>query len=116
VIDHEKNEVKLKPSQSVEYFSGKLEKPKNTDVSLHTDWAHGYYIFNSTPLQEVLTKLSFYQDIDFECDMSVRNLRLSGKLNIRTSFKDILQNLSETAGLEFIPKGNGCIAVTSTNQ
>ena len=116
VTDHKKNDVKLKPSQSVEYTSGKLGEPEHIDVSLHTDWVSGYYIFNSTPLQEVLTKLSFYQDVNFECDLSVSNLMLSGKLDIRTDFDEILQNLSETAGVEFIPKGNGLMLVTCTKS
>lgn len=114
VTDHNKNVVRLKPSQLVEFASGKLGEPEQTDTSLQTDWVHGYYIFNNTPLQEVLTKLSFYYDIDFDCDKSIRNLMLSGKLDIRTDFENVLQNLSETAEVEFTRNGQS-ISVTVEN-
>ena len=115
VTDHHENVVKLKPSQSVEFKSGKLGIAEQTDVSLHTDWVHGYYIFNTTSLQEVLTKLSFYYDIDFECNKSIQNLLLSGKLDIRTDFENVLQNLSETASIEFVKNGEKFF-VTSSNS
>jgi len=112
VTDHNKNTVKLKPSQLVEFKSGKLGIVEQTDVSLHTDWVHGYYIFNTTTLQEVLTKLSFYYDINFECDKSIQNLLLSGKLDIRTDFENVLQNLSETAGVVFVKNGENIFVST----
>jgi len=116
VTDHNKNAVNLKPSQSVDFISGKLGLPEHTDVSLHTDWVHGYYIFNTTPLNEVLTKLSFYYDINFVCDKSIQNLLLSGKLDIRTDFENVLQNLHETAGVDFAKEGEKFLVTTSNPQ
>lgn len=116
VTDHNKNIVQLKPSQSVEFKSGKLGTPEHVDISLYTDWMHGYYMFNNTPLNEVLTKLSFYYDINFECDKSIQHLMLSGKLDIRSDFDNVLQNLSETAGVDFVKSGESVFVSTSKHQ
>lgn len=101
ITDNQKSSLQLRPSEKVHFIDGVIEKKETINNYSDIDWVYGYYSFANTPLAKVIEKLSFYFDVDYILDESIKDLSLSGKLDIRLSLKEILYNLSRTTNLDF---------------
>ncbi|GAB6009858.1 FecR family protein [Dysgonomonas reticulitermitis] len=85
--------VILKPSEMFEY-NGEQSRVVKVDAAYYISWVDGMYIFESQKLSDVALRLSRYYGIDITCSEEVRNLRCSGKMDLKDNPEDILKGLS----------------------
>jgi len=109
ISDRHDNTAKLKPSESISISKEKLGKPTQVDTNQFIDWVHGYFMFNETPLKEVLKKLSFHYNVNIEMNDNVNDLSLTGKLDIQTDLKDAMNNLSNIVGVQILQNNDKII-------
>lgn len=86
-------ETILKPSEMYEYNSGQ-SKVVNVDISYYTSWVDGVYIFESQRLSDVALRLSRYYGVDITCSEEAKNLKCSGKMDLKDNPEDIFKGLS----------------------
>ena len=58
------NSVKMRPNEMMKINDGNISK-QEIDVSLYTSWIKGVFIFDGTPISEVLKKVGRYYNISF---------------------------------------------------
>ena len=83
----------LKPSEMYEYHDGQAKVVK-VDVAYHTSWVDGIYIYESQKLADVALRLSRYYGIDITCSEDSKNLKCSGKMDLKDDLAEILKGLS----------------------
>ena len=101
ITDHNNSSAQLKPLEKIRFVDGIMGEPERIKYFTDTDWIHGYYSFTNTPLSEIIEKLAFYFDINYDLDEDIKDYPLSGKLDIRLELDDILNNLSQTTHFLF---------------
>lgn len=78
---------------------GSLVKAE-VDTELYTAWRKGYFVFENTPLKNVLGALSRWYDVDvsFE-EASLENVRIDGMLNRGSDLNELLESIEK---LDFV--------------
>ncbi|MBB4036754.1 hypothetical protein GGR21_002667 [Dysgonomonas hofstadii] len=87
------DEVMLKPSEMYEYNNGQSRVAK-VNVTHYISWVDGMYIFESQKLTDVALRLSRYYGVDIACSEDVKNLRCSGKMDLKDNLEEIFKGLS----------------------
>ena len=82
--------VTLNPSQILNY-NNDCYMVTTTDVSKYISWKDGAIIIDSNSLQDVMSKLADYYNVEIVCSPSVSQLRCSGRLVL---FDNIGQTLN----------------------
>ncbi|WP_113638841.1 FecR family protein [Nubsella zeaxanthinifaciens] len=93
-----KRQILVPGEEGISDPSGILVNQADTAATLA--WTNGLFVFNDQPLINVLQELSRWYDFTFDAE-SIPNKRLYIRLNRNTAFKDVLQMLQTTTGLNF---------------
>lgn len=93
-----KRQILVPGEEGISDPSGILVNQADTAATLA--WTNGLFVFNDQPLINVLHELSRWYDFTFDAE-SIPNKRLYIRLNRNTAFKDVLQMLQTTTGLNF---------------
>lgn len=75
---------------------------KPTDIQAAMGWKNGVFVFNDTPLEQIMETLSRWYDMDvaFE-DSSKKQLEFSGILSRSKDINDLLDNFKKTNEVNF---------------
>lgn len=106
--------VILLPNQMISYNS-KSQKTDVAEVKVedYISWKDGWLLCNSEELSSVVGKLERYYDQKiFFSDESARHYRLSGKLDLKDNFNQVLQVIATTAPVK-IKVENDSIRISS---
>lgn len=107
-------EADLAPNQLYSYNTSTSESvisPAN--VSAYSAWRNGFLIFNSEKIETVLNQLERYYDIDFKFDsVNMKNIILSGKLDLNDNCEKVLEAVAVTAPIRFERSGDSRYIVT----
>ena len=100
--------LKMKPDQILNYKKltqrSTLEK---TNVMEYVSWVEGYMLCNKEQIQSITTKLSRYYDVKFNYgDLKINNMTLTGKLDLKSNYEDIMKVICTTAPLKYEIIGN----------
>lgn len=87
------NSVKMIPNEMVKIKAGNISK-KEVDVSLYTSWVKGVFIFDGTPISEVLKKVGRYYNISFSGIADIPDKKIAGKLYLSENIDDVLSSIS----------------------
>jgi hypothetical protein len=73
-----------------------------TNVLEYIAWKDGYMLCNKEPVKSITTKLSRYYDVEinFE-DSSLSSTTITGKLDLKSNYEDVLKVICATAPLEY---------------
>ena len=98
-----RNAVRIRPNQEYSFDKTRgMETVENIDVSPLTSWKDGYLLFDSQNLNVVFAELSNYYGVHFNySEQQVKNIRLSGKLDLNSSLEHILQAISAMTQVHF---------------
>ncbi len=102
----QKEKVLLHPNELAKITS-KGTHVQEVDVSKYTSWKDHFMLLDEERLGEVLDRLSSYYGTSIHCDVKVRQLTLSGKLDLNNSAEQAIHILRMTTGLQYKKKDNG---------
>ncbi|WP_161947582.1 MULTISPECIES: FecR family protein [Proteiniphilum] len=88
-----RQDVFLQPNEMFELHEGQSMK-KQVNAEYYTSWINGLYIVDNEKLEVVLKRLSKYYGKKIACSPETGQLRCSGKLDLKESLNDILDNLN----------------------
>lgn len=93
------NKTILTPGQqaSLSIEDGKTIKLENIPFpDNYVAWIYGYLVFKEEPLQDVLKRISRYYNINVETGNSKKNLKVTGKLDLKEDPERVLNGISIT--------------------
>lgn len=115
VKDNKGKKSELKPNEKIVINENGLGEKKIVDVNEYVGWINNLLVLKSQPLGEVFAKLHLYYDVKFEIDESVRNMALSGKLDLKDKIEDVVKSISKTAPITYTIS-NGKIIIEKKND
>lgn len=92
-LNSQGNSVKMRPNEMARFRAGSFSK-QEIDVSLYTSWIKGVFIFDGTPIAEVLKKVGRYYNISFSEIQSIPDNKITGKLYLSENIDDVLSSIS----------------------
>jgi len=107
------NSVLLHPGErgTLDYVSGELSKGMNTDINFQS-WFTGQFVFNNTPLHQVIEKLNEYYQIPIEIKSKNDGCLLTSVFN-NQSQQEILDELEIALGIIYSQDSTGIIITSS---
>ncbi|MDR3061855.1 MAG: FecR family protein [Dysgonamonadaceae bacterium] len=105
-----REKVQLKPNQMCLYEYG-FDKVKVEEVEIydHICWKYGFLRFKSERLDVVLNRLKRFYNISIECSNKVKEIRVSGKLDMKEDINEVFKTITITAPVKYIWKRNKII-------
>ena len=75
---------------------------RQVDPSDYLSWHHGYYIFRSETLGNILTRISRYYSIEIDLkDKQLAGVTFSGRLDLKSSPEEVLNTIKKTTPFNF---------------
>ncbi|MFV0539254.1 MAG: FecR family protein [Dysgonomonas sp.] len=101
----DQQDVFLRPNEMYQLCNGKSLK-KQVDVEYYTSWVQGLYMFDNEELGVIMRKISRYYGKNIKCSPSIANLKCSGKLDLKDSLDEILNNIGLISSIKYTSQGN----------
>ncbi|MGM0376309.1 MAG: FecR family protein [Bacteroidota bacterium] len=90
----------LKPGSQVVYSSDKCFI-QQVETEIYTSWKDGKLIFRNEPLQNIITSLERWYNVDIKLeDERIKNLKYTGTIEME-SFSEILELIKATTPIEY---------------
>ena len=104
-------ESMIKPGQMAEFKQGSRKiDVKEVNVAVYTDWKDGIFRFENQRLEDILTVLSNWYDVDvFYQTVSVKELHFSGYMERYKDVSVILEAITLSTGVTFSVQGKTII-------
>lgn len=103
--------VVLKPGESVKYTNTDLAMPHNIDLGDALSWHEGRFVFNNTPLKEVLQKIERYRNGRIVLvDSALGERRISGSFSLRDT-NSALSSLQASVGFNIHKLGERLVLI-----
>jgi len=95
-------ETILNPNQLAQFASGS-EDPELHQVNVedYIDWKSGHLTFKDDSLEEVIRRIERYYNIQILIDNEIKQLNITGKLELTETPGPILQGLAIITGIEY---------------
>lgn len=95
--------IMMKPNQLWNYVkSTKRSTLEKTNVLEYISWVDGWMLCNKEHIQSVITKLSRYYDVKINySSLRLNSMTLTGKLDLKSNFEDVLKVICATAPLKY---------------
>lgn len=106
-------ELKIQPGK--QFVLDKRTKAidvKEVDIVPVVAWSDNIFLFDRTPLEEIMQRLSRWYDLDIKYlddDPSIKSTEYSGKMKMYTHPEDVLRKFEKTGDLKFELKRNTII-------
>lgn len=112
-----KREKKIEPSQVMVFIKRNktfevrtVENPES-----YIAWKDGWFNFSGENILSVLRKMERYYNVSFKIQGNLRSVdRISGKLDLKESITDVMQVLSDLAGINYKIEDN-VVTITQNN-
>lgn len=104
-LNSQGNSVKMRPNEMAKFSTAGFSK-QEIDVSLYTSWIKGVFIFDGTPIAEVLKKVGRYYNISFSEIQSIPDNKITGKLYLSENIDDVLSSISILTSSEYKREDN----------
>ena len=101
----------IRPGQMAEFKQGNTKVDvKDVNVAVYTDWKDGIFRFENQRLEDILTVLSNWYDVDiFYQTVSVKELHFSGYMERYKDVSVILEAITLSTGVTFSIQGKPII-------
>lgn len=106
VKDMYNSKSRLSPNQLLSVTSEGIGETKTVDASEYISWTEGLLVLRAEPLGVVFDKLNLYYGIEIEFDQSVKDIPLSGKLDLKDQIEDVIRLISKTVPISYSVQGN----------
>ncbi|MEY8591277.1 FecR domain-containing protein [Butyricimonas hominis] len=103
-----KSDITLQPSQQAVYVKANKDlSTRRVDVRLYTTWKNGIFMFENKPLEEIMTTLSRWYNINvFYANPAVKTYHFTGDLERYSNFQKTLNMIEKATSIKFIINGN----------
>ena len=93
----------MEPDQILNYQKHTHEtKIEKANVLEYIAWKDGYMLCNKEQVKTITTKLSRYYDVKINFgDMNLSSMTITGKLDLKSNYEDVLKVICATAPLEY---------------
>lgn len=106
VTDFAGRQMVLKPGQQTVTANG-YTTVRDVETIYYTSWKDGYFIFENTPLEEIMEELSLWYDCEyFFQNAAAAELRITARLKKYDEIDVLLGILSKTNEIQMEKKGN----------
>lgn len=100
-VSLDESRLMLEPGQQAFIDAdGNLEQNTDVNVAKESAWINGIFLFDHSSVQEIMTQISRWYDVDVEYQGTVTTRTFSGIVNRNSPVSSVLQ-LMEQAGLRF---------------
>ena len=98
----------MKPNQILSYDKQTQKSTiEKINVLESVSWKDGWLLCNKEKIQSIITKLSRYYNIKIDCnDLRLGSLTLTGKLDLKSNYEDVIKVICSTAPLKYEIKDN----------
>lgn len=93
IVNTSDNSIQMYPNEIAKINEENIRKQK-IDASLYISWIKGIFIFNNTPISEVLKKIGRYYNISFFGIENLHSQKITGKLYLSENIDDVLSSIS----------------------
>jgi hypothetical protein len=95
VKDHLNRHVTMQPNERVKMNEAGISKIETVNVSDYVAWVNGVWILNGKPLKEVLSHLAEYYGQPIDCDPSIEDEPVYGKLFLNDDLDKVLKSIRQ---------------------
>jgi ferric-dicitrate binding protein FerR (iron transport regulator) len=94
--------IYLEPNQIASYNkTTQKSSVKEVDISYHTSWKDGYFLFDGEPLNRIIKRLERFYNIEIENENPGKGaIEISGKLVLSNDCQTAINNIASTASVE----------------
>lgn len=116
-VDHKGNELVLQPGfQATFEKEGHRLKKEKVNVELYTSWKDGRFVFDQSPLEQILNKVSRWYDVKvFYMNEECKNLRFTGGLKRYDNLERMLNMIEKTNDVRFVIKEHSIMVEKKNN-
>lgn len=107
VTDKNAKKAKMVPSDLLNIADGAIAYQKQVDVVEYISWVDGILLLNGNHLSEIAQRLSKYYGISVECDSSVKDEKVYGKLDLKDDIEEVLKCIQQTITFSITKKDTG---------
>ena len=95
--------IYIEPNEQALIEDNNTITKRKVDTELFTSWRDGYFLFQNTPMTEVLKHLERYYNLSFDYDnsKSIANLKCSGKLIMSNKIESVMRSISILTSTDF---------------
>lgn len=115
VTDKNAKKAKMVPSDLLNIADGAIAYQKQVDVVEYISWVDGILLLSGTPLSEIAQRLSKYYGVSVECDPSVKEEKVYGKLDLKDDIEEVLKCIQQTITFTITKKDTGIYLNKSFN-
>lgn len=115
VTDKNAKKAKMVPSDLLNIADGAIAYQKQVDVVEYISWVDGILLLSGTPLSEIAQRLSKYYGVSVECDSSVKDEKVYGKLDLKDDIEEVLRCIQQTITFTITKKDTGIYLNKSFN-
>ena len=110
-VSDKKQNVTLTPShQAIYEKQSKNLTTREVDVRLYTTWKDGLFVFENKPLEDIMTTLSRWYNINvFYSNPAVKKYHFTGDLERYGDFRKTLRMIEKATSIHFNVNGNNII-------
>lgn len=102
-VEHIRGEKKsILPNQLIDIENKSLGMVQSVNARDYITWINDYLLLRSETLENIFGKLSVIYGKDFQLDNNIKSLKISGKLDIRLSYIDVMKTLEEMAPIKIM--------------
>lgn len=106
VSGEEETRTVITKNQQLRMFKGHDAEVNHVEVYNYISWREGILRFESEPLQNILTRLSRYYDIDLVYDEDIQSVHCTGKLYLFDDWQVVLDNITIVSPIEYAIMNN----------
>lgn len=115
VTDKNAKKAKMVPSDLLNIADGAIAYQKQVDVVEYISWVDGILLLNGSHLSEIAQRLSKYYGVSVECDSSVKDEKVYGKLDLKDDIEEVLKCIQQTITFTITKKDTGIYLNKSFN-
>ena len=105
VFQGNKTKITLEPSEQMVIGKDGRHEVRVVNTSYYTAWHEGWFYFNDESLEQVLTMIGRWYDVDFVfAKENLKGIAVTGKLKRFENLSVILKMLERTTGTELMLK------------
>jgi transmembrane sensor len=107
-INEGKSSVLLKPGQQARQAGGNITILNNVDIEEQVAWKDGLFVFKDASIEEVMSQVSSWYDLDIIFEGKIPEKYLTGKVSRSVNATEIM-NLLNYAGVKFKITGENIV-------
>ena len=100
------SKVRMRPSDLVDLVNGEVSSMRQVDVNDYTLWVDGLLSLRGERLGKLIGRLSEHYGVEIDCDASLSDVKVYGKLDLHDSIDKVLESVGKIVPMEIEREGS----------